>query len=145
MIVSVNMSREVYDYFQGYDLSDVANCLLEQYDFTAMPPTSGIRDVERRLNITDPVYIRLYHTVGPRSKKVSLARLFEYAYHADVLANPSFAVKPTINTDDPTYGLVNSAYNYLLRAKKYSDNKSLENITNLVYNLREVFKNEKVD
>ena len=143
MVVNVNMSREVYEYFKDYDLSDVANCLLEQYDFTVMPPTSGQRDVERKVNITDPVYIRLYRAVGPRSKKVSLARLFEFAYHADVLSNPNFAVKPTKHQDDPTYNLINSAYHYLLRAKKYNDHEQIALVTKIVYELREMFKNKE--
>lgn len=141
MIVSLNMSREVYDYFKNYDLSDVANCLLEQYDITVLPPTSGQRDVERTVNITDPVYIQLYNAVGPRSKKVSLGRLFEFAYNMDVLANPYFKVKPTKNKDNPAPSLVNSAYRTLLLAQKYEpDNKELKQITELVYELSEVMK-----
>jgi hypothetical protein len=145
MIVSVNMSREVFEYYKGYDLSDVANTLLEQYDFTALPPTSGKREIERTINVTDPVYIQLYKTVGPRSKKVSLGRLFEFGFNMDVLNRPNFRVEPTkTNKDNLVYPLIDKAYRALLKAQKFvSDEfrlKDLKEITDLVYNFREVIK-----
>lgn len=141
MRVALNMSKEVFNYFKNYDLSDVADCLLEQYDITVLPPTSGLREVERIVNVTDPTYIQLYNTVGPRSKKISLGRLFEFAYNSDVLANPHFKIKPTKNRDNPATSLINSAYKSLLAAQKYEPNdEELKQITQLVYELREVKK-----
>lgn len=140
MIVSVNMAREVYEYFKDYNLSDVANTLLEQYDFTILPQTSGRRDVERKVNIVDPVYIALYNAVGPRSKKISLGRLFEFAYSMDVLGLPNFRVKPSANTDNPVSSLVDRAYKSLLEAQKYSGDQVLKELTRAVYEYREVIK-----
>ena len=140
MIVSVNMSREVYDYFKNHNLSDVANTLLQQFDFTICPPTSGIRDVERKVNITDPVYIQLYNTVGPRSKKVSLGRLFEFAYNMDVLNMQKFKIEPTKGDDNIVATLIDKAYRALLEAQKYSKDEILKNLTDTIRNYREVVK-----
>lgn len=137
MIVNVNMSQQVYDYFKAYNLSDVANTLLEQYDFTFLPATAGKRDIERKVNITDPIYIQLYNVVGPRSKKVSLGRLFEFAYNMDVLNRPNFKIQPTINIDNPVISLIDRAYRALLEAQKYSDDQNLKDITNLLYKYKE--------
>lgn len=140
MIVNVNMSQQVYDYFKDYDLSDVANTLLEQYDFTNLPPTSGIRDIERKVNVTDPIYIQLYNIVGPRSKKISLGRLFEFAHNMDVLNRPNFRIQPTANTDNPVMSLINRAYRALLEAQKYSDDLNLKEMTDLLYKYKEAIK-----
>lgn len=133
MIVNVNMSKEVFDYYKDYNLSDVVNTLLEQYDFTILPQTSGIRDVERKVNVTDPVYIALYNAVGPRSKKISLGRLLEFGYNMDVLALPNFRIRPTKEGHNPIISLVDRAYRALLEAQKYTDCEILKTITNLVY------------
>lgn len=138
MRVAVNMSQEVYEYFKNYNLSEVANVLLEQYDFTSLPQTSGLRDVERVVDITDPVYIQLYKTVGPRSKKVSLGRLFEFAYNMDYLAKSK--IQPTGRVDNPTSSLVKRAYIALLAAQKYDDSKELKDLTQLVYQYKEIVK-----
>lgn len=141
MRVSINMPTRVYDYFKEYDFNDLVDCLLQQYDITAMPQTTVDRNdrVERVVNVTDPTYIQLYNIVGPRSKKVSLARLLEFAYNMDVLSNPHFEVKPTSNKDNPTASLIGTAYRALLNAQRYNpDDKELKEITDLVYALKEV-------
>lgn len=84
MIVVANLNKEVYEYFEGYDLSAIANYLMEIYDFTALPATTGDRYKEVRVEVTHPLYITMYRALGPRSNKVSLARLFEFAYHLDI-------------------------------------------------------------
>lgn len=147
MRVSINMPTRVYDYFKDYDFNDLVDCLLQQYDITMMPPTTVDKNdrVERVVNVTDPTYIQLYNIVGPRSKKVSLARLLEFAYNMDVLSNPHFKVKPTGNTDDPTASLLNTAYRALLSAQRYNpDNEELKDITSLVYALKEVIDGTEV-
>lgn len=141
MLVSVNMSNEVYQYFSGHDLGQVADALLEMYDFTNLPQRTGPREVERRINVNNEAYIELYNTLGPRSKKVSLGRLFEFGYNMDVLTHSRFeALKVTDRKDDPTYSLVNKAYMALLSAQKYDDRKELKELTSAVYEYREIVK-----
>lgn len=140
MIVTVNMSKEVWTYFKDYLLDDLINCLLEQYDFTnlpAMTPTERKNTVERKVNVVDPIYIQLYQAVGPRSKKVSLGRLLEFAYGMDVLSNPLFKVKPIDRGANPAPSLIDKAYKILLDAKRYDpDNRELRLIVELIYELR---------
>ena len=139
MIINVNMSHEVYDYFKGHDLSKVADALLEMYDFTNLPQRTGPREKEVRINISNEYYISLYNTLGPRSKKISLGRLFEFAYNMDVLALSRFdAMRDTDQRDDPTPSLIDRAYRALLTAQKYDQSEALRELTLLVYEYREV-------
>lgn len=140
MLVSVNMSREVYEYFKGHDLSQVANTLMEMYDFTNLPPVSGPREVERQVNVSNEMYISLYNQLGPRNKKVSLARLFEFGYNMDVLSLPRFEEMRVTKKDNPTHTLVDRAYRALLTAQKYDDSMVLRQITELVYDYKESVK-----
>lgn len=139
MIVNVNMSREVYDYFKGHDLSKVADALLEMYDFTNLPQRVGPREKEIKVNVSNEYYISLYNTLGPRSKKLSLGRLFEFAYNMDVLALPRFeSMRAEDQNDNPTYSLVDRAYRALLAAQKHDKTPELKELTRLVYEYREV-------
>lgn len=141
MIVSVNMSREVYEYFKGHDLSKVADALLEMYDFTNLPQKTGPREKECRLNVSNEYYISLYNTLGPRSKKISLGRLFEFAYTMDVLSLPRFeSMRDDSQNDDPTPTLIDRAYKALLLAQKYDKSPELKQLTDLVYEYREAIK-----
>lgn len=138
MIVNVNMSREVYDYFKGHDLSKVADALLEMYDFTNLPQRVGPREKEIKVNVSNEYYISLYNTLGPRSKKISLGRLFEFAYNMDVLALPRFeSMRAEDQNDNPTYSLVDRAYRALLAAQKHDKTPELKELTRLVYEYRE--------
>ena len=138
MIVNVNMSREVYGYFKGHNLSKIADALLEMYDFTNLPQRVGPREKEVRLNVSNEYYISLYKTLGPRSKKLSLGRLFEFAYNMDVLALPRFeSMRAEDQNDNPTYSLVDRAYRALLAAQKYDNTPELKELTRLVYEYRE--------
>jgi hypothetical protein len=139
MRVAVNMSREVYDYFKGYDLSAVADTLLEMYDFTDLPPTSGRRDVERTVNVCNAFYIEQYNMFGPRSKKVSLGRLFEFAFNMNVLELPRFEIFKADKIDDPVPALLDKAYRSLLMAEKYDTSAELKQVTNLVYSYKGVY------
>lgn len=139
MIVNVNMSREVYDYFKGHDLSKVADALLEMYDFTNLPQRVGPREKEIKVNVSNEYYISLYNTLGPRSKKLSLGRLFEFAYNMDVLALSRFeSMRAEDQNDNPTYSLVDRAYRALLAAQKHDKTPELKELTRLVYEYREV-------
>lgn len=138
MIVNVNMSREVYDYFKGHDLSKVADALLEMYDFTNLPQRVGPREKEIKVNVSNEYYISLYNTLGPRSKKLSLGRLFEFAYNMDVLAHSRFeSMRAEDQNDNPTYSLVDRAYRALLAAQKHDKTPELKELTRLVYEYRE--------
>ena len=137
MFVNVNFSREVYEYFKGHDLNQVANTLLDMYDFTNLPPTEGKRYTEKKLDITNEAFISLYKTLGPRNKKVSLARLFEFAYNMDVLTLPRFAsMRVTTTAPDPAYpafSLVTKAYRALLDAEKLCPSDELRTLVEAVY------------
>lgn len=134
MIVNANMSREVYDYFREYDLSQVVDALLEMYDFTNLPQRTGPREKECKINVSNEYYISLYKTLGARSKKLSLGRLLEFAYNMDVLALPRFQQMRKIEQhDDPTPALIHKAYIALLTAQTYDGSEELKDITKLVY------------
>lgn len=138
MIVNVNMSREVYDYFKGHDLSKVADALLEMYDFTNLPQRVGPREKEIKVNVSNEYYISLYNTLGPRSKKLSLGRLFEFGYNMDVLTHSRFeSMRVEDQNDNPTYSLVDRAYRALLAAQKHDKTPELKELTRLVYEYRE--------
>lgn len=142
MLVSVNMSREVYEYYKDYDLSAVVDTMLEIFDITVLPPVVGRREVERQVNVSDPAYIDLYNTLGPRNKKVSLARLLEFGYNTQVLSYERFNnMKLDRKPDNPTHRLIDRAYRALLNAQKYDNSVELKTITSLVYDYREVVKN----
>ena len=142
MLVSVNMSREVYEYYKGYDLSTVVDTLLEIYAITNLPPMVGKREVERRVNVSNPMYIEMYNRLGASNKKVSLGRLLEFAYNMQVLSLSRFdKMKIDVKPDNPTHSLVDRAYRALLQAQKYDTSNELREITNLVYNYREVIDN----
>lgn len=134
MIVNANMSNEVYNYFKGYDMSLVADALIEMYDFTNLPQRTGPREKECKINVSNEYYISLYHTLGARSKKLSLGRLFEFAYNMDVLAMPRFhSMRKVEKADDPTYALVFKAYRSLLAARAYDCSDELRELTEIVY------------
>lgn len=143
MLVNVNMSFDVYNYFKNYDLSRVADTLLEMYDFTNLPQIVGKREKEIKVNVSNEAFLHLYNTLGPRSKKVSLGRLFEYAYSMEVLSLQRFQMMRLETHDDPTYSLVDRAYKTLLMAQKYNNSEPLQEITQLVYNYREALKSKK--
>jgi hypothetical protein len=140
MLVNVNMSREVFEYFKDYNLSDVADTLLEMYDFTNLPQINGPREVERKVNVSNEMYISLYNTLGPRSKKISLGRLFAFGYNMDVLRLERFNSMKVDVYDNPTKTLIDKAYRSLLDAQKYDKSAELKEVTQIVYAYREAIK-----
>ena len=140
IVVNVNMSLEVADYFKNHDLSKVANTLLEMYDFTNLPAVQTKRAREYKITIDNEMYISLYNTLGPRNKKVSLGRLFEFAYNMDVLSMPRFEEALISTRTSPVHSLVDRAYRALLQAQKFDASDELREITMLVYQYREVTK-----
>jgi len=145
MNVSLNMSLEVFMYFKDYDMSELADTLLDMYDFTNLPATSGIRDKEIRVNVTNEAYISLYNTLGARSKKVSLGRLFEFAYNMDVLSLERFEILKKQSTDNPSNTLLNRAYKALLEAQKFDKSGELKKITNIVYEYNRLYGQRRND
>lgn len=144
MLVTVNMSREVYNYFKEYDLSQITDALLDMYDFTMLPPINGKPEVQRTVDIENEAYIALYNTVGPRSKKCSLGRLLEFGYTMDVLSMPRFE-RLRVNTKiyNPVPALLDRAYKALLAARKHDSSDELKIICDAVYNYREVLRDEQ--
>jgi hypothetical protein len=145
MVVNANLSKNVYDYYKGHDLSKVADTLLEMYDFTNLPQCAIRIDKSQRkeckINVSNEYYISLYETLGPRSKKLSLGRLFEFGYNMDVLALPRFeSMRVDNQNDDPTHSLIDRAYRALLLAQKYDTSEELKQLTKLIYNYREMVK-----
>ena len=142
MLVCVNFSREVYDYFKSYDLGAVADVLLDMYDFTNLPPVESKRYTEKRINVTNEAFISLYETLGPRNKKVSLARLFEFAYNMDVLVMPRFEIlrtsAPELENKKVYLTLLSRAYRDLLSAEKISPSPALRVLIETLYTYKEL-------
>lgn len=130
MIVRVNMAKEVADYFNGYNLDEIINLLLNEYDFLHLPSYSGRRDVIRDINVTNELYINMYQHYGPHSKKVSLSRLLEHGYNMDCLATLSIE-KEEVNIDNSknkAKSLIKSAYEKLLQASVLLNNDGLKEL-----------------
>lgn len=142
MIVNANISRDVFEYYKGYDLSQVVNALLEMYDFTNLPQCAPKTDPGQRkeckINVSNEYYISLYNTLGARSKKLSLGRLLEFGCNMDILSHSRFhTMRVEQRQDNPVHSLLDRAYRALLMAQKYDDSVELEALTNLVYKYME--------
>lgn len=148
MLVNANISREVYEYYKGHDLSKVTDALLEMYDFTNLPQCAVRIDSSQRkeckINVSNEYYIQLYNTFGPRSKKLSIGRLLEFGYNMDVLAHSRFeSMRVEDRQDNPTFTLIDRAYRALLSAQKYDDSVMLKELTKLTYDYREAIRCQK--
>lgn len=132
--VCANVSGEVAEYYKGYDINRVANALLEIFEFDNLPPMSGKREVEYRVIINNAFYEDMYKTYGPRSKKVSLGRLFEFGMNMDVLKSEQFKTFKDENYVPPDFGRVylNNAYAALKKAQKYYKDGELASIVEVL-------------
>lgn len=132
--VCANVSGEVAEYYKGYDVNQVANALLEIFEFDNLPPMSGKREVEYRVIINNAFYENMYKTYGPRSKKVSLGRLFEFGMNMDVLKSEQFKAFKDENYVPPDLGRVylNNAYATLKKAQRYCQDKKLKDIVEVL-------------
>ena len=132
--VCANVSGEVAEYYKGYDINRVANALLEIFEFDNLPPMSGKREVEYRVIINNEFYENMYKTYGPRSKKVSLGRLFEFGMNMDVLKSEQFKAFKDENYIPPDLGRVylNNAYAALKKAQRYYRDGELANIVEVL-------------
>lgn len=142
--VAVKLSYEVIDYFKDYNLSRLADLLLEQYDVTSLPSIHLDQMVQRNLTITNPYYIQLKQALPSTSPRISLSRLFEYAYTQDILANPApyasasrLAQKSYIEYLQKARGYIRTAYNMAPGAMQ-----SL--LQELLSTINEVIKDENI-
>lgn len=149
MTISVNMSKEVAEYFKDYDLDQVVDTLLDMYDFTALPQVERPRYTYRTINVMNEAYISLYNALGPRNKKVSLSRLLEFAYDMDVLVMPRFNefYKGPANIEQIEKkrnkllaSRLHTAYKDLLACKDYDDSPALMQIIEFVRDYYNVIK-----
>lgn len=146
MLVSANVSKEVYRYYYGHDLDLVVDTLLEMFDMSNLPERTGERYKELRINVSNENYLEAYMHYGAKSKKVSLARLLEFGMKSDVLSMERFnlmrRVVEKVSKKNPVYSQLSKAYKALLMAREYDDSEELKIITNLVYDYRGVCQNE---
>ena len=102
--VTFALSKDVNDYYKDRlrsadDWSNIANKMLQMYDITALPPTREEKYTQRTVFISDQNFINLYNEFGPKNKKCSLSRLFQFGRDCDIFALPEFAIfaKPTVS------------------------------------------------
>ena len=147
IIVTVNLSREVAEYFKNYDLSKVIDLLLDMFDFTNLPACSLPRYTYKKVAITNSTYISLYNTLGPKNKMVSLGRLLEYAYNIDVLSLPrfeQFMQKQEDNTMQKAFtSALYKAYRALLDAQQFAPQQEREYIDTLTKAVYDYYNSQK--
>lgn len=93
MRVAANMSKDVAEYYEGYNLDEIVNEMLCRYDITTLPSTSmrrGGQRVERVIDVTNEDFIVMKEHMPSRTKLLSLGRLLEYGYNIDILTNDDF-------------------------------------------------------
>lgn len=124
MIVAVNMSKEVFEYYDQYgNWDELVNKLLELYDITMMPPVKGERYTQRKVNVTNENYIALYEQLGAKNKMLSLARLLEFGFECDVLSTSMFKnmTYKSVNTDSmKVIEYLKNALSELSQAKRFA-------------------------
>ena len=147
IIVTVNLSREVAEYFKNYDLSKVIDLLLDMFDFTNLPACNLPRYTYKKVAITNSTYISLYNTLGPKNKMVSLGRLLEYAYNIDVLSLPrfeQFMQKQEDNTMQKAFtSALYKAYRALLDAQQFVPQQEREYIDTLTKAVYDYYNSQK--
>lgn len=95
--VTFALSKDVYDYYKerlrsADDWSVIADKMLSMYDITALPPTREEKYTQRTIFVSNENFINLYNEFGPKSKKCSLSRLFQFGRDCDIFALPEFTV-----------------------------------------------------
>ena len=144
MIIRVNMSEEVADYYAGYNLDYIVDVLLKEVDFMNLPKYSGKREVIRDVDVQNDLYKTLYNTLGPRSNKVSLSRLLEYGYNIDVISQYNIPIDDGYEArseKDKCISLLHKAYINLLDASKIDNN--ISSMKDIVYQYMLFLKGEK--
>lgn len=135
----VGLSDVALEYYEGYNLSRVVDELLETFDISVMP--SVTRDITHRktVNVYNVPFINDYLKYGARSEKVSLTRLVEYGYDADVLRLPQFKTpdlrrtKDVVTGDDTDYiALLEKAKKCLNSAKVLKRDRNIETIIHMI-------------
>jgi len=139
MKITFNVTQEVYDYFSCYDMTQLVDNLLDIYDFTTLPEASPNKTKQVRCEVHNLTYIAMYNAVGPRSKKVSLARLLEFAFNMDICNNPDFTLLPIKDKHNPVKALITKAYNLLVEAAKQDNSTDLNYAMRHLLALKEVY------
>lgn len=131
MRVTFNINREVADYFKDCNLDHLVHNLLDHYDIENLPQMSPSTDrVQREVTVTHPLYITLYKAFGPRSKKVSLGRLLEFAYNMDILtSNPDICKRREPKEDN---ALENAIKRFRKNLRELVELSNIETITQII-------------
>lgn len=137
MIVKVSFSKEVLSYFKNYDLDKICDLLLETFDITNLPPCELPRYTYRTINVNNENFISLSNSLGPWSKKLSLSRLFEFAYNLDFLSEGDYSSyllsEKSVNAAPSVNQQLDKIYRLLLEIKKYDSSEELQSIISMVY------------
>ena len=147
IVVRANMAQEVFNYFKHLDLNKLCDALLEKYDFMNLPLYSGTRDIVKNITITNETFIVMYNALGPRSNKLSISRLLEYAYLQEVLDDYEWVIQIPV-TDGKSNrqqagARVSTAYNILLDAcKLVPEDEILKEATQFIGSLGRGLKGE---
>lgn len=136
--IRVNFSLQTFEYFKDYNLGEVADYLLSTLEYLSLPDYGGKRDVVRDVTVTNQEYIHLRNTLGSKSHKLSLSRLFEYAYNIDILASPLFSPRPQVMRSNQSLAqALRRAYNALDAAVKYLNGSPYEHYEQIIKGLRQ--------
>lgn len=132
MTLTVNMSEDTYNYYKGYDLSNVIDILLDMYDITQLP------DIEKTEKLTKQVkvfvqnenYIAMRSVYGARSRRMSLARLLVFGKEMDVKQFGRFkelhAAKSQLSPETEALSELKTAYKHLLMANSLTSSSVLK-------------------
>lgn len=146
MKVCANVPKEVAEYYQNYDLNKVVDILLEQYDITTLPAVDKVekgKRVQLILDITNEEYIATYNFYGPRSTKISLARLLDFGYNMLVLDNIKFDdAKVQSNRKQNLDSNIVKALEYLNMEYALYKNDIIKQVIDILEQYKETYHNE---
>lgn len=146
MKICANVPKEVAEYYKNYDLNKVIDILLEQYDITTLPAVDKVekgKRVQLILDITNEEYIATYNFYGPRSTKISLARLLDFGYNMLVLDNPVFDnTKTQCDKKQNLNSNIVKALEYLNIEYASYKNDIIEQVIDILEQYKETYHNE---
>lgn len=139
MKVCANVNKDVANYYKDYDLSEVIDILLSMYDITTMPAVDKSNEsgrIQLQIDIINEEYLNLYKLYGPRSTKISLARLLDFGYNMLILDNEIFnscrkSEQKTDDTSEVEYYLEQAKKN-LKNAYNISKDDNIKNIYSIL-------------
>lgn len=146
MKICANVPKEVAEYYQNYDLNKVIDILLEQYDITTLPAVDKVekgKRVQLILDVTNEEYIAIYNFYGPRSTKISLARLLDFGYNMLVLDNIKFDdAKVQSNRKQNLDSNIVKALEYLNMEYASYKNNIIKQVIDILEQYKETYHNE---